>query len=674
MSLTLILLAIVCAACSGLPALLLKRRLPVAGLRLAVGMLAVAAMFGIAGGLTGLCSGQTPGRILPAWLLGGGARVELDALSAFFLVPLFFISGLGAIYACGYWRRGEQKRYGGTFALFWGLLTAGIALLVIARQSVLFLSGWEFMALSAFFLICIEDKNSDARRAAWVYFIATHIATLCLFALFGLLRLVTGTLEFVPLAPGQAGVGMLSALFFLGLVSFGLKAGVLPLHFWLPAAHANAPSHVSAFLSGIILKVGIYGLLRLCGLLPEPPLFWGGLLLALGCVSGVLGVAFALAQHDLKRLLAYHSVENIGIILMGVGLAMVGRSLGRDDLIALGLAGAVLHVWNHSLFKSLLFFGAGAVVSATRTREIDHLGGLAKRMPWTAGLFLLGAVAICGLPPLNGFVSEWFVFLGLIRSAVLPGVNSWALAALAVPALALIGALALACFVKVSGVVFFGLPRTAAAERAREVSRWMLMPMGFVAAACVLIGLFPALFGPLLDRVVLAWLPDRTGAAMPAVASLSALGWLSVTGCGLLALLGLGGVFLRWLLRRNGVARACTWNNAYNASTARMQYTASSFADMIVHWFRLVLRPQRSLPDLARPFALASGFKSHVGDLVLDHLLLPFAHAARGGLARVRRIQHGLLHYYILYILAAVVVLLLWTIPLGELLTRLITH
>ena len=283
-----------------------------------------------------------------------------------------------------------------------------------------------------------------------------------------------------------------TAIFVLALVGFGLKAGIMPLHVWLPGAHANAPSHVSAIMSGVMIKMGIYGLVRVLVLLPTPPLAWGYVLLGLGVVSGVLGVAFAVGQHDLKRLLAYHSIENIGIIVIGLGLALIGRTLDRADWIVLGLGGALLHVWNHALFKSLLFLSAGSVIHATGTREIDRLGGLAKAMPRTSLAFLVGAVAICGLPPLNGFVSELLIYLGLFGTLGIGEGGACPMAAFAAPALALIGGLAVACFVKVFGVVFLGTARSEDARHAHESAWSMLGPMGVLMGCCLFIGLFPA--------------------------------------------------------------------------------------------------------------------------------------------------------------------------------------
>ena len=383
MSLTLIMIATVLAAASGMPGLCLSRS-SVWGQRLAAGIMVSGAIIGLVGAGTALHIGSYPVSHFP-WPSAGNSIVGVDALSAFFLVPIFLMGGIGSIYGLGYWPQRRHPGNGRKLQLFWGSMAAGMALLVISRHAMAFLLGWEIMALSAFFLVATEDTQDECRRAAWFYLIATHIGTLTLFGMFALWRWATGSYLLAPVAVDAISLGVMNVLFFLALIGFGLKAGIMPLHFWLPGAHANAPSHVSAMLSGVVLKMGIYGLVRFLSLLPDPPHIWGGVILMLGAVSGLLGVVFAIGQHDLKRLLAYHSVENIGIILMGLGLAMLGRSTDRPEWIVLGLGGCLLHIWNHGFFKSLLFLSAGSVVHNTHTREIDHLGGLAKTMPWTRG-------------------------------------------------------------------------------------------------------------------------------------------------------------------------------------------------------------------------------------------------------------------------------------------------
>ncbi len=600
---------------------------------------------------------------LPWRLPGAEFSVAMDGLSAIFLLPVFLISLLGSIYGLGYWKQSEHPENGRKLRLFYGLLTAGMALVVIARNSVLFLFGWEIMALAAYFLVTTEDQQREVREAGWIYLVATHVATLCLFAVFALLRVATGSFALGPLSqdslsPGEHMHVPATAIFVLALIGFGIKAGIMPLHVWLPSAHAIAPSHVSAIMSGVIIKMGIYGFARVMSLISDPPLEWGVIVLGLGVVSGVLGVAFAIGQHDLKRLLAYHSIENIGIIVMGLGLALIGRSLHRADWVVLGLAGGLLHVWNHALFKALLFLSAGSVIHAVHTREIDHCGGLAKTMPWTAACFLAGAVAICGLPPLNGFVSEFLVYLGLFGTLSSREGPSFAGAAFAAAALALIGALALACFVKVFGAVFLGTARSEHAAHAGESPWSMILPMGVLVACCALIGLAPQIIAPILDQGIAVWAPElrntRPLAALAPLNSISGLG-LALVG-GLLA----GGLLLATRVRQHPVEKAVTWGCGYVAPTPRMQYTSSSFAQMIVGLFAWALRPRTVRPRGLALFPQSTSFHSEVPDTVLDGAVLPAFRFSAWFFSWFRVFHQGNIQTYLLYMFLTLIALLLW--------------
>ena len=380
--------AIAIAGLSGLPGLFFAPS-GRAGERLFVGLLTLAAGLACAAAVSSLAFGGSS-ELAAAWPVPGGRlAVRVDAISAMFVLQIAVLAGLGAWYGLEYWPQRARPENGRKLRAFYGAITCGMLLLVVARNAILFLAGWEIMTLAAFILVTTEDEKPAVREVGLVYLLATRAGTLCLFAMFALLAAASGSLDMdrwpVALASPVAG-----AIFLLALGGFGLKAGVMPLHVWLPGAHANAPSHVSAVMSGVLIKTGIYGLVRITALGAAPPLWWGYLLIALGALSGVLGVAFAIGQHDLKRLLAYHSVENIGIICLGLGVALIGRSQGRPDLVALGLGGALLHVWNHGLFKGLLFLSAGSILHATGTREIDRLGGLWRRMPRT-GLGFLSA-------------------------------------------------------------------------------------------------------------------------------------------------------------------------------------------------------------------------------------------------------------------------------------------
>lgn len=658
-------------ALSGVPGLFLPRK-TAAGERLAVVLSCVATVIGLVGVVQVFLSGVAS-MVLPWNVLGDSMTVAADGLSAFFMVPVLVIGVAGSVYGLGYWPQSQHPENSHSLRLFWGLTIAGMVLLLLARHAVLFLMGWEIMALPAFFLVSTEHQLPDVRRAGWIYLVATHIGTLSLFALFALFHWITGSFELRPLGVDEAGLGMLTVIFFLALLGFGVKAGMMPLHFWLPAAHANAPSHVSALLSGVMLKIGIYGLVRFIGFLPDPPVSWGVILLASGCISGLLGVIFAIGQHDLKRLLAYHSIENIGIILMGFGLAMIGRSLEEPLWVILGIAGCLLHVWNHALFKSLLFLSAGSVVHAKETRQIDHLGGLAKSMPWTAAFFLIGAVAICGLPPLNGFVSEWFVYLGIFNAASGATSVAWA-AALAAPVLAAIGALALACFVKVYGAVFLGQPRQPHEAVPQDAARSMKIPMGLLAGCCAAIGLLPWLVAPILSRAILSWDTDNTLHSSCPLSTLTPLPAITLTGLVLVVVCLIIYFRLSFRVQWKKAFHPITWSCGYACPTVRMQYTASSFAQMLTTLFRSVLTPKIHEPEIRAVFAEPSRYETHQDEPVLDRKLIPAARFIKQLFSRARPLQKGLTHQYLIYVALTVIILLIWTLPILTIFKRLFTR
>ena len=652
----LILAGIAVMALSGLPGLFFApggdrgERLSAAGMLIggALGVVGLTASLG-----AGILS-----EISWTWSLPVGRfSVALDGLSAVFLLPILIIAPLASIYGHGYWTEAEHPENAARLRFFLGLMAGALGMVVIARDAILFLIAWEVMAVVAFFLITAEDEKPSVRESGWLYLAATHLASLSLLAAFCLWNSATGSFAFAPANASAGSPGLWTAIFFLCLLGFGLKAGLMPLHVWLPGAHANAPSHVSALMSGVLIKMGVYGLVRMTAILPAPPVYWGGLLLLLGTVSAVLGVAYAIAQHDLKRLLAYHSVENIGIIFMGLGLALMGRSIERGDWIAFGLAGALLHVWNHGIFKSLLFLGAGSVIRAVGTREMDRMGGLAKAMPRTAAMFLVGAVAICGLPPLNGFVSEFFIYLGLFQVIQSSHAVSWGWPAFSVPFLAMTGALAVACFVKVYGVVFLGEPRSDAGKGAHDPMVSMMVPMAVLAVACFFIGLVPMAVLPILGHAVSAWAPGTD----PQLLSVAPMKWVSAAGW---AVLGGAALAFCWLRRRAASApRAGTWDCGYAAPTPRMQYTASSFGQFLVGQFAWALRPRVHKPRLAEPFPAAARLETHVEDVTLHQGVMPAWRFILRFLGHLRFLQQGSIQLYVLYV--AVFAVMILTISMG---------
>ncbi len=642
--------------CSGIPACFMPRTSN-NGQRLTAALMLAGAATGLFGWLCAIRAGTPCALILPWSLPWGSFSVAIDAVSAVFLFPILLIPALGSVYGLNYWRQSDHPANGRGLGLFYGMLAGAMIFVVLARDSVLLLIAWEIMAVSAFFLAATDHEDAEVRRAGWIYLVATHTGTICLMALFVLLRRINGTFDLTTLPAGTPSA-LVTTLFVLTLIGFGFKAGIMPLHVWLPGAHANAPSHVSAVMSGVMLKMGVYGIVRLLMLMPPLPTRAGGILLALGALSGILAMAFALGQNDVKRLLAYSSIENIGIITMGIGLATLGRSLDRADLIALGLGGALFHVWSHSLFKSLLFMNAGGLIHASHTRNMNLMGGLAKFMPWSAGLFALGAVAICGLPPLNGFAGEWLIYLGLFKSMDASAGTAWPAAALAAAALAMIGALALACFVKLYGTVFQGLPRRALEHKPHDPAKTMLLAMIVPAAACLLLGLFPHLAYPIIHRAVFAWAPS-TSAPIPSMAT--SLVWISRLG-----LLLLGGILLLFPLIRATVRRRAspksmdTWGCGYTRPTPRIQYTATGFAQMLVALFARLIAPRIRTFTIKPPFPKPCRFETDVPDAILDRAVLPFFRLTGRAFPTLRLLQQGRIQIYLLYIFIIVTGLLIW--------------
>lgn len=643
---------------SGVPALLLPARSGL-GQRLTTVLVLTGSALGLAASVSTLAGTTAVGFLrLPWFLPQGQGAIGIDALSAFFLMPIFVIPALGSFYGLAYWKQGDHADNGRRLGLFYGLLAGAMAMVVIARNGLLFMMVWEVMAMAAFFAATVEDDNPEVRSAGWVYLVATHVGTLCLLAMFALWKSASGSLQFeqAPAMP-QAVAGV---IFVLALVGFGFKAGIMPLHVWLPGAHANAPSHVSAVMSGVMLKMGVYGIVRMTALLPLPATWWGSTMLVAGAVTGLAGIAFAISQNDIKRMLAYSSIENIGIITMGIGLALLGRAMGQVDWMLLGMGGALLHVWNHGLFKSLLFFNAGAIIHAQGTREIDRMGGLAQSLPLLAALFAVGTVAISALPPLNGFVSEWFIYLGLFGTLGIDGGPEFPVAATAAVFLAMTGAVAVATFVKLLGTIFLGSPRRPdAADHVHAPSALMTGPMIVLAIACLAIGLFPSLFIPAVERAALGWIGATGRATGQQLQVLAPVRWLSLVGGGLLALAALIAVTVRIMAGRRPVRRGPTWDCGYARPTARMQYTGSSFGQSIVGLFAVLFRPRVVRPPVSGPMPARAEFESSVPDTVLDQAVVPVFSFLGLQVQRIRFMQQGKLNLYLLYIVVITVLLFL---------------
>ena len=661
MNLAFICLTIVLLVLSSLAAALLGRSDRAAlAVGTAGGVAACAA--GLVAAVGALLQGGTATRRWPWPLPLGEMHVGLDALSAFFLVCVYLISGLAAVYGFGYLRPLAGRRRLAAPVVFFNLLVAAMVGVVIARDVVPFLAAWETMAIASFFLVTFDHEREPVRRAGMTYLIASHAGTVFVLLLFGLLARHSGSLDFDKFAaaapPPEATLCFLAAL-----VGFGAKAGFWPMHFWLPDAHPAAPSHVSAVMSGVMIKMGVYGLLRTLTFLHEPPALWGGLLIVTGAVSAVAGVLHALTQHELKRLLAYHSVENIGIIGMGLGVGLLGQSSHSPAIATLGYSGALLHVLNHGLFKGTLFQAAGSVLQATGTGDLDRLGALIRRMPVTGALFLAASVAICGLPPMNGFVSELLVYLAAFRGGSDLAGPPALMSVLVIPTLALVGGLAAACFVKAFGVVFLGEPRSEATAGAKEPARPMIAAGGCGALLCLLIGVWPEpilrLLAPAVGALT-AFDPTVLSPAAPllAVTRLAAVLVFAVAAVALLRVL---------LLRGRERRPAATWGCGYDRPSPRMQYTAASFAEPALTPFSVLINARVERDGPAGLFPMGARYEEHLGDLAGERILVPASRALIRGLSRFRVLQRGRIQVYLAYVLATLILLLAWQLAGGML-------
>ena len=601
---------------------------------------------------------------LPLGLPWLGVHFRIDALAAFFLTVVNLGASAASLFAVGY---GTHEKAPLRVLPFYPAFLAGMNLVVLADDAFTFLSAWEFMSLTSWALVMSHHREPDNVYAGYVYLVMASFGTLMLLLAFGMLAGPEGGYAFDAIRAGHPSAGLAGLILVLALFGAGSKAGIVPLHVWLPLAHPAAPSHVSALMSGVMTKVAVYGFVRIVfDLLGPPDWWWSMVVLALGGITAVMGVLYALMQHDLKRLLAYHTVENIGIIFIGLGLSLAFKSYGMAFAAALALTAALLHVFNHSVFKSLLFFGAGAVQTATGERDMEHLGGLIHRMPQTAFAFLVGCVAISALPPLNGFVSEWLTFQAILLSPQLP---SWGLKLL-VPAtgalLALSAALAAACFVKVYGVTFLGRPRTPAAGLGCETDRFSLASMFFLAALCLVAGVLPGLFIDALTPAVKALagesMPYQTGAAWLSIVPI-AESRSSYNGLLVFLFMVISGSLAASAIHRfasNKLRRAPAWDCGYPDASPATQYTASSFAQPIRRVFGGIVFRARETCEMPPPGGLGPArLTVEMRDLIWEAIYVPVASSVSYAAGQLNHLQFLTIRKYLAFVLAAVVLLLL---------------
>ncbi len=649
-------------------------RWPAAPRIVCFGLAFCGALLQIAASVTALTRGSSSEWSIPSGVPLFLWTIRLDPISAYFILALGILAATVSIFSLGYLRDWEGRKSIGVLAFFYNLLLLSLALVFTASNAFFFLVAWEVMALAAYCLVSFEHQEEETRQAGILFLIMSHAGTGLLLLAFLGLATASGDLSFASfhLLASKLPAWEQGAIFWLFFLGFGVKAGVIPIHLWLPAAHSVAPSNVSALMSGIVIKAGIYGMARVFfDFFDVAPLWAGTVVLAAGVVSALIGVLYALMEHDLKRLLAYHSIENIGIILIGFGAALMFHSLGYPVLAALALIAGLYHTLNHAIFKCLLFLGAGSVLHATGTRNMEKMGGLIRRMPGTALYFLIGAVAISGLPPLNGFVSEWLTYQALLAGFGTTQSLTRLMFPLAGALLALTAALAAACFVKAFGITFLALPRSEQAASAREASISMRAAMAVLALACVALGLGAGWFLPVFDPITQQTMGTRVSSLLAAsngfVLSAGAPRSGTVSTAGIAAMLVVCSAVpgLLWLVwgRKSRRASGPTWDCGLPGLTAANEYTATAFSKPLRMIFSALYRPRREIQaefKVSPYFPTAIRFESEIEPRFEKRLYDPIQERILALSRRMRAVQAGSIHAYLAYIFVALIVLLLY--------------
>jgi len=632
----------------------------------------IGAIAALAFGLCGLAGGSMVLNI-PDLMPIGGAAFGVDRLSALFVVVIAVGAIPASLYAIGYTREYDGKHSLAAMAFAFNIFVAAMILVALARNVLTFLVLWELMSLASYFLLITEHEREETLSAGWIYLVMTHAGFAALLVGFLLLAQATETMSFTEwgAAAAKLEANTRNLIFILFALGFGSKAGIIPLHVWLPRAHPAAPSHVSALMSGVMIKLGVYGMARVAfDWLGVGPLWWGSTMLMVGAISGVVGVLYALVDADLKRLLAYSSVENIGIIMLGLGAAMLFQTSQLPGLAALALVAGLFHTLNHAAFKSLLFMGAGAVLHATHTRNMEALGGLIKRMPQTAVFFLTGSLAIAALPPFNGFLSEWLTFQTLLLSFQISAHTVNLIFAVGVAALALTSGLAAACFVRAFGITFLALPRSESAAAAREVTWTMRAAMALLALGCVALGVAPSLVLAPLEATVFELMGGHADMQFNLTAVVAKDGFGSVAPAWIALGLLVFFTAIPLVMRVMGVnsRRRCyeTWSCGRALQTARFEYTATAFANPFKRIFVLLYRPVKQLeiefhPE-SRYFVRTIAYYNERRLIFEDALYTPLLRLIETLARAARGLQSGNVHGYLMYILIALVALLILTV------------
>jgi formate hydrogenlyase subunit 3/multisubunit Na+/H+ antiporter MnhD subunit len=636
----------------------------------------IASLMSLAAGVMTVGTGAAESVVLLMGLPDLPFHLRLDPLAGFFLTVIGLLSFFVSVYSAGYLRGFLGQRPVTRLVVFYSIFLAGMSMVVLADDALFFLISWEMMAAASYFLVMFEDERPENRRAAFLYIVIAHVGAIAILLSFGVMAGIATGFEsfsgytFDAMRQARFPVTWATAAFLLAFFGFAAKAGLVPLHVWLPEAHPVAPSNVSALMSGVMLKTAIYGIIRVTfDLLRVFPWWWGAIVLALGIVSALMGILYAMMEKDLKRLLAYSSVENIGIIIIGIGLSMVFTSFKLAVLASLALTASLYHVMNHAMFKGLLFMGAGSVLHATGERNMENMGGLIHRMPWTAALFLVGCVSISALPPFNGFVSEWLTFQAFLLSPSLPSPLMKLFMPLGAALLALTAALAAATFVKAFGVTFLGQWRGHQRHKIHEANGPMLTGMILTAITCLCLGIFPAVFIDWMDVV-----PEQLVGARLSV-SATASGWMWLTPVaqerasysGFIVFLGglfvYGVVYVVLHVNPGKIRRGPIWDCGFEKLTTRMQYTAISFSMPFrrVFGFMVNVKEEVNLPSQTAHSAFPKRLNYHlrIRDRFWNWIYKPVADASFWIARKVGRLQQGRIQAYLIYSFVTIIVLLL---------------
>lgn len=610
--------------------------------------LLIGLLLGVASTLSMLLSSPVPGLLKNI----SGNWINLDGLSLYFLFVIQLVAIPTTIFNLSYLQHYiEQNRSIKSFIVFYAILLISTQIIVIANQAIFFLVCWEIMSMAGYFAMVFEKEKEEVQKGSFYYFAASHVLIFLLYIMFFLLHHQTGSWFFSDYHL-SASVGIIiPVIFVLSFIGFGIKAGFIPFHFWLPQAHPIAPTVISAFLSGVIIKLGIYGILRTFLFIKPVPEWCGWLLLAVSIVSAILGVWYALAQHDIKRLLAYHSVENIGIIGIGIGIGFIGSANNIPAIEVLGFGGALLHLLNHAIFKSLLFIGSGVVYQNLGTRDIELMGGLVHRAKFLVLLFLIGSIAISGVPPFNGFISEFIIYMGFFKTANELQNYYPIIMLICVVGLAFVGGLAVACFTKVNSIMFLGTERKEVKQF--HVSLYDYVSMGILASLCILIGFYPQPFVGMVNKVIAeCFIPGQASSALVNI------DWLYFSLIfGSIAL----GIFLLYYAKikfekKYGKRISGAWGCGYEKLTPRVQYTASSFADELNEIPKSILVYNKNVEVSRNAYPVNSKFESHSKDFIDSKIVMPSYNILRTVVSKFEFLSQTDIRYYIGFILLIITI------------------